>query len=394
MKLLYTLTSYPPSIGGAQIHQHLLAQEMLKENGVEVRSHWDVNRTDWLLGTTLRSPKKTFEYCINDVPVHRIGLSAKERLEIAPFVFTYYPFMKFSLPKIAHVLQRHLEVAAKRVDLIHNVRIGREGITLASLEVARKHDIPFVLTPVHHPRWTGWRYRCYLELYRKSDCVFALTHAEKSTLIDLQVEPEKIHVIGHGPVLSNTSNPDTFRQKYGIQNPFVLFLGQHYSYKGYKQLLEATHIVWNDIPDVDFVFVGPVVKDSEKTFSFYSDSRIHRLGKVSLQDKTNALEACEMLCVPSTQESFGGVYTEAWMFEKPVIGCDIPAVSEVIDDGENGFLVPQQSGAIAQKILDLLKNPSDAASMGKKGRAKVQRDYAWTKISQRATSAYNQLLSG
>jgi glycosyltransferase involved in cell wall biosynthesis len=58
-----------------------------------------------------------------------------------------------------------------------------------------------------------------------------------------------------------------------------------------------------------------------------NDPRILELGSVDLQTKTDALEACTLLCLPSTQESFGGVYTEAWSFKKPVIGCDIPAVS-------------------------------------------------------------------
>ena len=42
-----------------------------------------------------------------------------------------------------------------------------------------------------------------------------------------------------------------------------------------------------------------------------TDPRIHRLGSLNLQQKTNALAACTLLCVPSTQESFGCVYTEA-----------------------------------------------------------------------------------
>jgi hypothetical protein len=35
----------------------------------------------------------------------------------------------------------------------------------------------------------------------------------------------------------------------------------------------------------------------------------------------------------------GGVYTEAWSFCKPVIGCPIPAVSELIVEGVDGCLV-------------------------------------------------------
>ena len=54
MNLLYTLTSYPPAIGGAQLLQHRTALHLLPRHRIQVVSQWDTNRTDWLLGTTQR----------------------------------------------------------------------------------------------------------------------------------------------------------------------------------------------------------------------------------------------------------------------------------------------------------------------------------------------------
>ncbi|MGB7250982.1 MAG: glycosyltransferase family 4 protein, partial [Phormidesmis sp.] len=389
MQLLYTLTSYPPAVGGAQIHQHLLARQMKKNADVQVVSHWNQNRSDWLLGTTIRAPKRADNYVIDGIPVHCLGLSPLEKLKMAPLLPIYYPLMRRSLTAISSILENHLHPFAEKADLIHNVRIGREGLTAASLRVARHRDIPFILTPVHHPRWVGWRYQCYTDLYHQADAIFALTQAEKQILIDLQVEPERIYVIGHGPVVLETYNAEAFRLKYKIEDPIVLFLGQHYEYKGYHQVLEATQLVWQKHPNTHFVFVGPAVKDSEKAFMLNPDARIHRLGQVDLQEKTNALAACSFLCLPSTQESFGGVYTEAWMFKKPVIGCNIPAVAEVVDNGINGFLIQQTPKQISQSILKLLDNPDLASSMGAKGYEKVQKFYTWSVIEQKAKAAYN-----
>ena len=53
MKLLYTLTTYPPAIGGAQLHQHPLAQQLKQHHPIQVFTHWTQNRTDWLMGTTI-----------------------------------------------------------------------------------------------------------------------------------------------------------------------------------------------------------------------------------------------------------------------------------------------------------------------------------------------------
>jgi glycosyltransferase involved in cell wall biosynthesis len=393
MKLLYTSTTYPPSVGGAQIHHHLLAQSIHPKHDVQVVSHWDENRTDWLLGTTLRSPSESRHYVIDEIPVHRLGLSWAEKVAIAPYLPLYYPAMGMVLPQISKCLQRHLLPYAQTHDLIHNVRLGREGLSDASFRVAKQQDIPFVLTPVHHPRWVGWRYRAYINLYRNADAVIALTHTEKKILMDLGVKEERISVTGIGPVLAPDGNGEAFQIQHQIREPIVLFLGQHYDYKGYRQVLEAAPLVWQKVPEAQFVFIGPAVKNSEQVF-VGQDSRVHRIGRVSLQDKTNALAACSLLCVPSLQESFGGVYTEAWSFGKPVIGCPIPAVSEIIADGVDGCTVPPDPAQLADRICDLLMHESRAKTMGRAGQQKLETKFTWSRLATLTEQAYLKAVSG
>lgn len=393
MKLLYTLTAYPPAIGGAQLHQHLLAQQLHQKHPIQVITHWNQNRTDWLLGTTLKAPQKTQNYTIDHIPVHQIGISLQDKLKLLPYLPIYYPLMSLALPKIADILESYLTNYAQDKDLIHNVRIGREGLSYASYNIAKKLDIPFVFTPVHHPRWVGWRYREYIKLYQLADAVITLTNSEKKILIKLGVKEDKIHTTGVGPILAANADPEDFKQRYQINEPMVLFLGQHYPYKGYQQLLQAASQIWQKIPETKFVFVGPRLGNSEQIYARYQDPRIIRLGSVDLQTKTDALAACTLLCVPSTQESFGGVYTEAWSFAKPVIGCDIPAVAEVISQGVDGFLVPQESQSIAETICQVLLANNLAASLGIAGQRKVEEKFTWQRLAEKTEQIYRDLLA-
>ena len=393
MNSLFTATAYPPSVGGAQSLHHMMAQELNKKgHQVQVVSHWDKNRSDWLLGTTIKAPPVPTDYELDGIKVHTLGLTLSEKLSLLPWIPLYYPLMSKALPSIADCLCKKLQSYAKEADLIHNMRIGREGLSYASLKAARLHNIPFVFTPVHHPRWVGWRYQAYLALYREADAVIVLTPTEKQTLIELGVAEGSIHVIGTGPVVAPNAFPDTFKQKHALDAPFVLFLGQHYAYKGYRSVLEAAELVWQKNADVNFVFVGPEVKDSERWFVQYSDPRLKRLGSVSLQEKTNALAACSLLCVPSAQESFGSVYTEAWQFSKPVIGGDIPAISDVISDGVDGYLVDQSPEKIADYIITLLEDGHLASEMGKAGKRKVEEQFSWASLSRRIEQVYCSLL--
>lgn len=394
MRICYTLTSYPPAIGGAQLHFHALAHALSPAHQVQVIAHWRDNRTDWLLGTTLLAPWNPRPYEIDGIGVSPLRLSAGDRLLLAPLAAAYYPLKDAALPAIARVLQRRLAEVCGMPDVIHNGRMGREGMSYASQRLARRLGVPFVFTPFHHPRWVGWFYRAYIRLYREADAVIALTQTEKETLSALGVAEERIHVTGMGAILSARYDAAHFRTRHGIDGPMVLFLGQKYPYKNYESVLAAAPLVWARWPDTRFVFIGPRTRRSERVFAAHSDPRIVELGIVGLEEKTSALAACDVFCMPSSQESFGGVFVEAWLMGKPVIGGDIPAVREVISDGADGFLVSADPAQIADHIGALLADPAMARRMGEAGRAKTLANFTWDRLAAKTLAVYEALHKG
>jgi glycosyltransferase involved in cell wall biosynthesis len=395
MRLLMTITAYPPSIGGAQLLMHQLARHLMPRHAVQVISQWDENRTDWLLGTTLRGPHQSRDYVLDGIPVHRLAIPASERLSLLPWVTLYYLAQAPALSHISDVLVKQLEPGAAQVDLIHNCRVGREGLSAASLRAARARDVPFVLTPVHHPRWGTWLHRHYHRLYRQADAVITLTTAEQQTLVDLGVAPERTFVTGMGPVLAAQADASRFRCVHQLtDDPIVLFLGQKHAYKGAAVLLAAARLIWKRHPEVRFVFIGPRTVHSQRLFAKIRDPRVLELGRVSLEAKTDALAACSLLCVPSTQESFGGVYVEAWCLGKPVVAADIPAIRCVIDDGVDGYCVTPSPAALADRIEHLLNHPGIAEQMGQRGQEKAQQRYAWRRLAELTERAYAAALTG
>ncbi len=394
LNLLFTTTSYPPAIGGAQLHTHQLVRQLALRHPAQVVTLWDHNRTDWLLGTTLNAPPQPKSYTVDDIPVQLITLTPAERRAIRFWVYGYYLFKPAAIRRISARLAPQIDAFAAAAQLIHTARIGREPLSYASLQVARQRGIPFVFTPYHHPRWTGWNYRDYIRLYRQADALIALTETERRTLIDLGARPERVFVTGNGPNLADAARPDAFRQQLNLpaDAPLVLFLGQKYPYKGFKPLAQAARLVWEKHPDTRFLFIGPRTRASEKFFAGFQDSRLIELPAMDLQTKTDALAACTLLCLPSTQESFGGVFTEAWHFGKPVIGADIPAVCDVIDDGVNGYVTAPTPATLAERISYLLENPTLAAQLGEAGRQKTAQQYSWPQLAQKTEQVYTAVL--
>ncbi len=393
MRLLVTITRYWPAIGGAEVHTRQLLQSLGSRVEPVVIAHWADNRTDWLLGTTIRAPAHEDRYDDEGRTVHLIAPSLAERIVTLPVVMGYYAIQGPAAAMLGKVLARHMESVVPAADVVHNVRSGREPLTVGSMQLARKWRVPFVFTPNHHPRWVGWRYRVYHDMYRRADALIALTEHERRELVRLGAHPDRVHVTGIGPVLAESADPQRARERYGLEGRVVLFLGQKYPYKGAKAVLDAAPMVWQRHQDVTFLFVGPRTPYSTSLFQGVNDPRIREVGMVELQDKTDLIASCEVLCVPSSQESFGGVLVEAWTLGKPVIAGPAPAAAEVIDDGKDGFFVREQSpDLIAERLNSLLDNPARASEMGQQGTAKVTARYSWEQLAARTLGIYQALI--
>lgn len=397
MNILYVSLCYLPRIGGAENLMHLTAKEM-SESGHRVKAiiQWSRWRRDWLWGSTMFSdPPK--EYIYEGISVSQLGFPLTVRFKMLPWVFAYYGaghlLMGPSVKRISSIMLPYFNNSSNAPDIIHALRAGREFLVQSGLFYCRNHDIPFVLTPLHHPRWSGPLYRVYDRIYSESDAIIALTEYEKKVLIEeKKIRAERIHVIGAGPILAEKYSVSEFREKYGIHGIYVLFLGRQVENKGFKALAQAAKLVWNKFSDVSFVFIGPETSQSRTFFRYHKDYRIYNLGAVDLKTKTSALAGCKLLCVPSMQESFGMIYSEAWSFGKAVIGGRIPPVACVIKDEKDGFLSSQNPGELAEKICYLLDNSKQSSSMGKRGKKKVQENFTWPKIAKKTLNVYNSLV--
>jgi glycosyltransferase involved in cell wall biosynthesis len=200
-------------------------------------------------------------------------------------------------------------------------------------------------------------------------------------------------VTGVGPILANSGDAPRFREHHGLgDDPLVLFLGQKYAYKGIRVLIAAAQRVWRRFPEVRFAFVGPRTWYSRRLFAGHTDRRIVELDAVSLQEKTDALAACDVLCLPSSQESFGIVFTEAWSLGKPVVGCDIPAVRTVIETGRDGLIAARDPAAIAEALVYLIERPDLRVEMGRRGKRKVEARYTWPRLAEQTEAVYRHVV--
>jgi glycogen synthase len=88
------------------------------------------------------------------------------------------------------------------------------------------------------------------------------------------------------------------------------------------------------------------------------------------------------------------VLLEAWAHGVPVIGADAGGIPGVIDDGQNGLLVPfGDVAALGGALRRLLDDPALRQQLGEQGRQKVARQYTWPQVAARALDQYDQILT-
>ncbi len=284
-------------------------------------------------------------------------------------------------------------------DLIYAVPFPTATIYYA-LAAAGKTGCPWVIQPHIHVKDINPSLKKILRwIFPKASALLTNTNAEKEFLKRMGVPQEKIHVFGQGIDLSLLKGGDglRFRERFGLSDePLILFLGRKVENKGIDTLLETMPLIWEKESRTVLILAGQSSPYYQSLFSRHRlsrDPRIVSLDNFPEEEKADLLTSSDLLVLPSQAESFGVVFLEAWAKEKPVIGARIPAVEDMIDDGEDGFLVPYGDPAgLADAINKLLKNPELRKRMGEKGRLKIINRFEINQITDRLEALFLSLI--
>jgi N-acetyl-alpha-D-glucosaminyl L-malate synthase BshA len=123
------------------------------------------------------------------------------------------------------------------------------------------------------------------------------------------------------------------------------------------------------------------------------DGRAHFLGK---QDNIEQwLGISDLLLLPSEMESFGLVALEAMACEVPVVASRVGGIPEVITDGIEGFLAGVGDiNNMADRALDILKQPQARLEMGRRAREKARTFFSSDAIISAYEAHYRRVLGG
>ena len=402
MKVLLLTQHYYPCIGGVETYVRQMAQEFAKAHQVSVAAvnfaPCQIPDRIGVLHTSLLAPSYASHWD-RSVYVHALTPTLLDRFKMLPIVlratprlqrYAYEPLSQFGYRYYYSSYANKLRTLMQGVDIVHCHAVDYLG--WAAQAVAQELGIQFVCTPYVHPHECGDDV-ANVEYQKRAQAVIALTSINQKYLLSLGIQASKLHIIGVAPDLAPTVDAESFRQEHNLQNvPIVLYIGRMVPYKGEKALLDARELVWKIAPETRFVFIGPMTKESSIWFET-TDHRVLYLGRVSQQQKANALAACDIFCMPSLSEILPTVYVEAWNYAKPVIAGLAEGLSELVAGNHAGTNVSQEVEEIGAAINQLLLDPELRERYGRNGKKLVEEHYTVQKITQEHIHLYNNLLT-
>ena len=77
----------------------------------------------------------------------------------------------------------------------------------------------------------------------------------------------------------------------------------------------------------------------------------------------------------------------------PIVCSDLPSIREILTDKKTGILVePENIEALADAIIEVLKDPDQSQALVVNARKKVVKDYSWDAVTNKLIELYDKML--
>ena len=197
----------------------------------------------------------------------------------------------------------------------------------------------------------------------------------------LHIDGRRTLLLGAGVETDMAGDAQRFRERFGIREPFIVYVGRRDPTKNTPLLIDYFRRYRAEGGMMQLVCVGgpgtPLPSD-------LVDSGVaHELGFLPAQLKYDAYAAAEITCQPSLHESFSLIIMESWV-------CGTPALVHSDCDVTREFCELSKGGLHFRSYLEfagcletLLARPSLAQKMGQSGQEFVSANFSWNQIIER-----------
>jgi glycosyltransferase involved in cell wall biosynthesis len=329
--------------------------------------------------------------------VERLGLDEVPEFRLSSF---------YNRNAVAQVRRFARHLREHRIDIVQTYDFYTNVFGMAAAALA---GVPIRIAARRETE--GFRTRAQKLIERRAfnlaHIIAANSEAVRQELIKHGVRPEKIVTIYNGMDTKRVAPRYDLKREEVLSalglpldegRRFVAIVANmHHAMKDQATFLRAARRVREAVPEAAFVLAGEgQLMDELRALA--AELGLERdaffIGRCA---RVSDLLAVSSVCVLSSKgvEGFSNSIIEYMAAARPVVATDIGGAREAVVEGETGYIVePEDTEALAARIISLLKEPARAQQMGEEGLRVVKQKFSCEAQLASIENLYERLLAG
>ncbi len=348
---------------------------------------------------------------------HNVFIFAQEDdyEDTEPFIFRY-PSLRLPLPgdiPTALPVSSFVDqlIPKLKLDVIHTHHPFLLGQTAATK--ARDLNLPLVFTfhtqyheYTHYVPFSQEQVQEFLkdrvmnwlrEYMRKCQHIVIPSESMRSILVNDYGLVDRFTVIPTGIDIAPYKVADgaPLRAEWGWPGDKVIIsVGRLAEEKNWGTLLQAFALALKEQPDLRLVLVGdgPQAQNLRQLADELGiTERVLFAGRVPFEQVPAYLKAADLFAFASVTETQGLATLEAMAAGLPVVAVTGPGTSDIVEDGEQGYLVQNDPQDLAKRMVDLICNPASMSAF-KEASLKKSRAFDNKRLARKMLKVYERAI--
>jgi glycosyltransferase involved in cell wall biosynthesis len=252
----------------------------------------------------------------------------------------------------------------------------------------------------------NWRYQLrnwllrvvtQISVRRASGAIFVSNHSRDLAVKEMNVDPERTHVIHHG-VGSHffAESHQHLELVFSGKRPYVLTVSTIQTHKNYLNMIDAfARLCVRSDFDYDYVIAGRV--GSSETFNLIREriakyslvDRVHYLGVIPYDHLPGLYGGASLFVLPSFLETFGHTLVEAMASRVPIAASNASAIPEICGDAA-AYFDPYDVDDIVRQIRRVLSDNEIRSQLVSAGSRQVQK-YSWARTAMKMLDLFESI---
>jgi len=233
--------------------------------------------------------------------------------------------------------------------------------------------------------------------HRQVDCFVAASEAIRRILLSDGVPDDRAVTVHEGVDVEHVAAapPVNVHETFWLPHraPVVGNVAALVPHKGQRHLIEAAHLVVQEVPDARFVILG----EGELREALERQVKDYHLEKHVLlpgfrTDVLGCIKGFDLFVMSSVTEGLGTSLLDAMACSKPIVATTAGGIPEVVVDGETGLLAaPRDHAGMATAIIRMLNDPTLRTAMGAAGFARVRERFTVERMVAETAAVYERV---